>query len=51
MNTIIRFAIAESPAVLGLILTFQTETLPFVWTGSAIAFLLLLLNKPSAPAA
>ena len=44
---LIRCAIAQMPAVFGLVIALTTSQPVFVWIGSGVTAILLLLNKPS----
>lgn len=44
---LIRCAIAQMPAIFGLVIALSTSQPVFVWIGSAVTAVLLLLNKPS----
>lgn len=47
---LIRCAIAQTPAIFGMIIALSTSQTAFVWVGSGITALLLLLNRPSTRA-
>lgn len=44
---LIRCAIAQTPAIFGVVIALSTSQPAFVWIGSAVTAALLLLNKPS----
>lgn len=48
---LIRCAIAQMPALFGIVIALSTSQLAFTWIGSAITVMLLLLNKPSTASA
>lgn len=45
---LLRCAIAQMPAIFGLVIALSTSQPAFVWIGSGVTAVLLFLNKPSS---
>lgn len=45
---LIRCGVAQMPSIFGLVIALTASQPVFVWIGSGVSALLLLLNKPSA---